>query len=129
MTGFGSAPAGGKLLEIVVSDHALIRARTRRHFAGMPRPELAGRIAHEVQQALAAGRRSDTIPVWACRFTMRELRGGKPKRQRCRPGSFFVWDAHERLGWIVAPSKLGDCDLVVRTSLHRVRGSVEEQVA
>lgn len=120
---FAHTPAGGRTLNVTVTEHAIVRARARRHFDRMPRPELAGRIAHEVQQALAAGRRSDVIPVWACRFKMRELQGAKPKQARTQPGSWFVWDEPKQLGWIIAY----DADtVVVRTCLHRVRSEREQ---
>lgn len=120
MTAFGTAPAGGRVLNVIVADHAIVRARARRHYGDLTRVELAGRIAHEVQQALASKRVSDRIPVWACRFKMRELHGAKAKTIRCRPGSRFVWDEAERYGWIVGSNAAGD--VIVRTSMHRVRG-------
>lgn len=123
---FAAAPAGGPVMDVTVTDHAIERARERRHFARLTRGEVAGRISFEVQQALEHGRAARYIPVWAVRFRMRELYGGKPRRAYLGRGTQFVWDEQEARGWIVRDENE---TLVVVTSLHRVRGTREEAAA
>lgn len=112
-----AAATGARLLAgpIIVSTHAVLRARRRNHWSGAELGEIHERILAEVTAALAAGRVSDHRPVWATPWSMFELGGQKPKPARCKPGSRFVWDVQEQHGWIVTD------DGVVATSMHRVR--------
>lgn len=124
---FAATPAGGLVMDIVVSDHAVDRACERRHWATLTRGEVAGRISFEVQQAFENGRVSRLVPVWAVRFRLRELRGGKPRCGHLGVSTRFVFDEEERHGWIVRLRE--DGLVVVVTSLQRVRSTGSEVAA
>lgn len=103
---------------VEVTSHALQQARLRRHFPHCREQEVRDRIRAEVADAIAAGRVANAKPPWVRLGSGSPLERSRERWVQCRPGSRCVWDADERLAWII---KTADgVDLVI-TSLHRVR--------
>ena len=93
--------------KVVVTKHAVRRAIARHRLGDSARAQ--HEIAHEVHEALAAGRLSNHKPRWW------SLLHGETRRQLA-PGEFFVWDDTQQRAWVVTRS---DDAYVVITSLSR----------
>lgn len=104
---------------VVVSGHALSRARRRRHWRTdqLTEAELVDAIVAEVRAAFAAGRVSTLKPRWTVRF--------RERRQTLEAGRRAVWDEAADRCWIVCRER--DRDVVV-TALHRVWARESETV-
>lgn len=105
---------------VTVTAHAVDRAKERKHFAHLEWSELTRMIELEVALAISERRIANHKPPWTRLVTASEVRNHRlsTKHLQCDPGSFFVWNAAETLGWIVKRERGAT---VVVTSLHRVR--------